>query len=548
MSSLIFSSTGASNFPSLIGKGSFGKVYSLNSNFVYKESNIIMKDKDDYIIIENNIRELIFYKYVKQKYGGKISSFSLSYFLNYLENIPIPDNYEVKNNISKIYLYNHGLPLSKYSYSNIDDFKSIFSQVCKTIYEFYINNMTHGDLKPSNILLHVEKEEPTLESEDVPKKRWFHLYEKKQSKPKKKDINISVKIIDFGSVQFNHYYKLKQSYQRCTLLYVSPEELCNDVYSKYNDWWSIGVIMFEYITGKKFIECLLKYCGVDTDIIQTFFDCMYKLKKASNFNPITFLMEVYKSIKQSHILKTVYWFIKDEELRLYVIHFLVKDPRDRISFVSNILNKLVTDLDKSDILNENSINYFKYNKRLQETMDELPVLGPVLPEEYKVINLNCYTYESRKLVIDMLYNICTTHDKFTKELFGHTVMLLDRVYFRWHSIVSMNKIEDVLEIEIVSLICLFISRLIMKSDINRVSDIIKMSNIYYKKKYENNEVIDIFNFVTHILDFNLYNVSPDLILNKYGKKVDINKIYESFIKYPIVNETSEKISTLLISI
>ena len=121
-----------------------------------------MKDKDDYIIIENNIRELIFYKYVKQKYGGKISSFSLSYFLNYLENIPIPDNYEVKNNISKIYLYNHGLPLSKYSYSNIDDFKSIFSQVCKTIYEFYINNMTHGDLKPSNILLHVEKEEPTL--------------------------------------------------------------------------------------------------------------------------------------------------------------------------------------------------------------------------------------------------------------------------------------------------------------------------------------------------------------------------------------------------
>jgi serine/threonine protein kinase len=213
--------------PTLVGQGSFGKVYlDSKTNKVYKKSDTIIYKDNDYIIIENNIRELVFYTYIKEKFGtSTVSSLSnnteklqgLSFFLDSVEHISIPHKIEVVNNVSKIYLEHNGIPLSKYKYESLNELKLIFSQICSTVYSFYCKGMTHGDIKPSNILIKKEK---------IP----------------------FVKLIDFGSVQFNHLYKIKQKHQRCSLLYVSPEELEEYVYSLYNDWWGVGVSMFEIIT------------------------------------------------------------------------------------------------------------------------------------------------------------------------------------------------------------------------------------------------------------------------------------------------------------
>ena len=207
----------------LVGQGSFGRVYlDSKTNKVYKKFETIIYKDNDYIIIENNIRELVFYTYVKEKFGTLNSSEKskgLSYFLDSIDHISIPHKIEVSNNISKIYLDHNGIPLSKYKYESLNELKLIFSQICSTVYSFYCKGMTHGDIKPSNILIKKEK---------IP----------------------YVKLIDFGSVQFNHLYKIKQKHQRCSILYVSPEELEEYIYSLYNDWWGVGVSMFEIITGK----------------------------------------------------------------------------------------------------------------------------------------------------------------------------------------------------------------------------------------------------------------------------------------------------------
>ena len=90
--------------PTLVGQGSFGKVYlDSKTNKVYKKSDTIIYKDNDYIIIENNIRELVFYTYIKEKFGTSANyNQSLSYFLDSVEHISIPDKLEVSNNISKI--------------------------------------------------------------------------------------------------------------------------------------------------------------------------------------------------------------------------------------------------------------------------------------------------------------------------------------------------------------------------------------------------------------------------------------------------------------
>ena len=100
-------------------------------------------------------------------------------------------------------------------------------QLFNGIYFLHKNNISHGDIKPLNILMD--------------------------------NINHIIKIIDYGSVIFNHYEKLnniKFNY-RCTLYYISPEELKNNKYYISNDIWSLGCLLYELFTGKIFIESLL---------------------------------------------------------------------------------------------------------------------------------------------------------------------------------------------------------------------------------------------------------------------------------------------------
>ena len=502
----------------LIGQGSFGRVYlDTHNDKVFKKSDTFVSDKNNFIIIENNIRELVFYKFMKEKFDDSLNisstgsynpsskqTFTLSYFLDNPDNISIPYNVELKNNISKIYLQHNGIPLSKYKYDSLNEIKLIFSEICRTIYSLYSKGMTHGDLKPSNILI-------------------------------KKDKIPSIKIIDFGSIQFNHYFKIKQPYQRCSLLYVSPEELCDFIYSLYNDWWSVGVIMFEVLTGRTFIECLMIEYKIDLKQIKLFFECIYKRKKIDNFNPLNYLTCVFKEIKQCHISKTISTYIKDDELKQLIMQFLVKDVNDRKLYVEHTMKTMYINKKVSK------------NKEKMYTLFSQHYFVPLSEAQQNLIeyNLSCFSYEKRKIILSVIYNICKSKDDFGVELYGHTVMLLDRVFTNWNKYLVATNATDDLEGELVSIICLIISRCIFKSTINRTNIVQELCEVYYDKKYSTEEVLDLMHFVICMLDFELYNVSPDLIIQSKGQNIDIQKIHESFIKYKIVNETTEKVYQIL---
>ncbi len=526
--------------PTLVGQGSFGKVYlDSKTNKVYKKSDTIIYKDNDYIIIENNIRELVFYTYIKEKFGTSANyNQSLSYFLDSVEHISIPYKLEVSNNISKIYLEHNGIPLSKYKYESLNELKLIFSQICSTVYSFYSKGMTHGDIKPSNILIKKEK---------IP----------------------YVKLIDFGSVQFNHLYKIKQKHQRCSLLYVSPEELEEYIYSLYNDWWGVGMSMFEIITGKTFIECLLNEYNVDGGQIRQFFECVYKLKRINNFNPVNFLKSLYREIKQCHITKTINDNIKDEELRILLLKFLIKNPLERKNTVEHALKYLYMQIKKSSYSKEYShvlglSKIFETKEKELRGEAERLISDKGTPIdinnqkliEYRINSFECYSFDKRKCILDIIYRICIdTKYQFGYELYGHTVMLLDRVYVNWNKYLLHTNQQDDLDGVLIGIICLIVSRCLFKSSINKIREIIELYDNYYPnlkedsiKKYKVEEVLDLFNFVLHMLNFELYNISPDILLKIRECDIDIRKMNDSFIKYLIVNETTEKVFNLFISV
>ena len=552
----------------LIGKGSYGKVYKIkynNDNFCYKKFNLFLYEYSnilncepglpgpgpgltqikDIIMIENNIKEVVFYKTLNRKIKEnkdepskedlesssvkKAECFTLSFFLyedtNRIQHIPRPTlityNPELllTNNIKnieipdiedlgiKIFFKNYGLSLNKHNFITKDVFINIFSQICSTILMFFKSNITHGDLKPSNILLKVS-ENKILNSLDY-----------------------NITIIDFGSVCFSHGLDIKQNYQRCTLFYSSPEEFIEDEYSFCNDWWSIGTIMFEYITGKYFIECLLKYCNVDTENINLFIKYSTSVMCSSDFNAIDFISNFYLTVTQSCINRCISYYIKDKDLQKIISYFLIKDVETRTSKLNNGLKLLNIE---ENILAENTSVIKKIN---------------ILPL-YNSFEFPLYDYEMRKYILSGIYSICIGIKKFGKELFGHTTMIIDRFYLRLHHVKEKNLSPPRNEIllydsKIIAICCLAISSILLKSEVISFNFLIKVCKDYFIYDITLQELEEYFIYIFQIMDFNLFNISPDMLIPANIKK-NYTKIFKTYIKYPIINETSYDILQLIL--
>ena len=111
----------------LLGQGTFGKVYSVDDITVYKRIKVIAENEDEFSIIENNIRELSFYKLLMDK---STESFTSSIILPDLPSvIPIPSKINFIEPYSYIHMKNYGVPLHSIHYTTRDTFKHIFKQI-----------------------------------------------------------------------------------------------------------------------------------------------------------------------------------------------------------------------------------------------------------------------------------------------------------------------------------------------------------------------------------------------------------------------------------
>ncbi len=458
----------------LLGQGTFGKVYSLDETTVYKKIKIIAENEDEFSIIENNIRELSFYKLIMDKSTG---SFTSSVILPDLPSvIPIPSKITFIEPYSYIHMKNYGVPLHNIHYTTRDTFNHIFKQIINGVYTLYKSNMSHGDLKPSNILV---------------------------------DTDNNVKIIDYGSVCFYHSKYLKNPYQRCTIFYVSPEELIFEKHSITNDWWSLGVIMYEFCTRKCFISTLLDYLKVNKNKMELFLEYAYTRNTDLFDNAKDFIVNFYSTVKTANINNFILHTIKDKEIQLYLIHLLRVDPDER-----NI---------------QEIIKLFEGN--IPKTK-EVKVVSKLL--EYKDLDLLSLSLKTRAECIEAIFSLSYQIKEFGEEIIGHSIMLFDRFIVR-----TKGEIYDP---KLYAMISMFISSSIMKGELIKGTYIKKILQIKYNKEYFLEDIrMAILTFMEY-LDFKLFNFSPDILYN-FTKSYE--KLLELSIKYLFVNDSAYELFKLL---
>ena len=186
----------------IINNGTFSNVY-YNKILKMVEKHTYLYD-NSFILLSNNIKELFFLCLLKEYI---------------FENIP-----ETLYKYNHIILYNNKIKiLYPYKGKTLNNFKfslPIIFDILKAIHFLHYNEISHGDIKPNNIL--VNKNDAIL--------------------------------IDYGSVCFNHN---EEYYNRCTLYYISPEELLQQKFLVSTDIWSVGCTIYEYYTKRTFIIDLI---------------------------------------------------------------------------------------------------------------------------------------------------------------------------------------------------------------------------------------------------------------------------------------------------
>jgi serine/threonine protein kinase len=102
--------------------------------------------------------------------------------------------------------------------SDLDEVLDITKQICEGLSEAHKANIVHRDIKPENILI---------------------------------DSRGRVKILDFGLAKLKGVSKLtKETSTLGTIHYMSPEQLQGKEVDQRSDIWSLGVVLYEMLTGE----------------------------------------------------------------------------------------------------------------------------------------------------------------------------------------------------------------------------------------------------------------------------------------------------------
>ena len=191
----------------LIGKGSYGNVFLVRYNKnnmiyamkVYKKSDLREKNQENNTKSERNLLSQINFPFIVEvKFAFQTDS---KLFL-------------VQEFIQGGDLFFHIHSGQKFSTQKT---KFYLVEIILAIDFLHKNNMIYHDLKPENILI---------------------------------DSKGHIKLTDFGLSKIVTNIEEK-SFTICgTLQYIAPEIISGEGYNESVDWWSLGIIMYEMLTGK----------------------------------------------------------------------------------------------------------------------------------------------------------------------------------------------------------------------------------------------------------------------------------------------------------
>ncbi|KAK8918859.1 Serine/threonine-protein kinase AtPK2/AtPK19 [Platanthera zijinensis] len=190
----------------LVGQGAFGKVFQVKKKGtseifamkVMRKDKIVENNHSEYMKAERNILTKIDHPFIVQLRYSFQTKYRLYLVLDF-----------VNGGHLFFQLYHHGLFR--------EDLARIYAaEIISAVSHLHANGIMHRDLKPENILL---------------------------------DADGHAMLTDFGlAKEFNEN---SRSNSLCgTVEYMAPEIVAGKGHDKAADWWSVGVLLFEMLTGK----------------------------------------------------------------------------------------------------------------------------------------------------------------------------------------------------------------------------------------------------------------------------------------------------------